>query len=121
MQYTLRRDERNYLEVKVSGAPSETESRALLLDMVKAYRDSSITASLLEVKVAYGLDPASVKGLVIGLPAMGFPSHYRIAILLMDEVARESAEFAEDVAVNRGIEMVRVFREREAALAWIAS
>ncbi len=121
MQYTLHRQGKHHLDISMSGAPSEPEVRLMLDDMLKAYREHAITAVVIEVKVAFALDPASIKGLVVGLPGMGFPRHYRIAVLLMDDVARDAAQFAEDVAVNRGIEMVRVFREREAALAWISA
>jgi hypothetical protein len=39
-------------------------------------------------------------------------------VLLLDEQARRSADFAQVVAENRGVP-VRVFSEREAALKWL--
>ena len=74
--------------------------------------------ALVEVQVAFGLGLTSTKDLVIGLPAMGYAPGYRLAVLLLDDVAARPAEFAEDVAVNRGIAL-RVFRERDAAERWV--
>ena len=75
--------------------------------------------ALLEIQVAFGLNLPATKSLVSELPSMGFAPGYRIALLLLDEAARKSAQFAEDVAFNRGIAL-RVFSERDGALRWLA-
>jgi hypothetical protein len=73
---------------------------------------------LVEVEVTYGLGLTSTKDLVSSIPSM-FPNDFRIAVLLLDDAARKSAKFAEDVAFNRGIAL-RVFSERDDALRWLA-
>ena len=115
MEFTLA-VEPTHLVVRITGAPSEHELRAMLDEMVPA-RGKPLRA-LVEVKVAFGLDVVTTKKLVTALPALGFPPSYRIAVLLLDDAARRAAEFAEDVAVNRGL-AVRVFRDRERALQWL--
>ena len=119
MQYTLQR-RAGHMLLNLTGAPSEAELRVLLGEMLQCYRDAALDKALVEVKVAFGLDPVGVKSLVTGLPAMGFPSHFRIAVLLLDEAAAKATRFAEDVAVNRGIAL-RLFRDRAEALAWLSS
>lgn len=117
MQFTLS-NAGTHVAALLSGAPTESDGLALLKSLLQASRESGLERALVEVRVAYGLDPVSTKSLVVALPALGFPKSYRIAVLLLDEAARESASFAEDVAVNRGIG-VRVFSGRDEALAWL--
>jgi len=102
--------------VSLSGVPSEREVRTMAREMVAALEGTK--GALVEVRVPFGLDLLSTKDLVTGWHAMGVPADYRIAMLLLDDAARESAQFAEDVAVNRGLGL-RVFRDREKALAWL--
>ena len=116
MEYSIRR-EPPYVIVSLSGAPSEREARAMAAEMEPLIAGTS--GALIEIRVAFGLDLLSTKDLVTGWHSMGFPARYRIAMLLLDEAARESAQFAEDVAVNRGLGL-RIFRERGKALAWLA-
>jgi Fe2+ transport system protein FeoA len=118
MEFTISA-EAYYLVVRVTGAPSEREARQMLLEMGQRSGAAGLKGALLEVKVAFGLDPVSLFSLVQGLLALGFPSDYRFAILLLDDVASESAHFAETAASNRGWK-VRVFRERKAAVEWLA-
>ena len=116
MEYSIRR-EPPYLFVSLSGAPSERELRAMIAEMARSI-DGTVGA-LVEARMASGLDLLATKDLVTGGQAMGIPPAYRVALLLLDEGGRESAQFAEDVAMNRGLGL-RVFREREKALAWLA-
>lgn len=114
MEYSVRR-EPGYLFVRMTGAPSEQEIRAMLRELQA--HSSSTAGVLFELRVDFGLSLTSTKDLVSGLPALGFPPGYRLALLLLDDAAARSAEFAEDVAFNRGIDL-RVFRERAAAERW---
>jgi hypothetical protein len=115
MDYAVRR-ERGHLLVKLTGAPSEHEIRAMLRDLQA--QSAGMRGVLFELQVAFGLNLIETKGLVTGLPDLGFPEGFRIALLLLDDAAARSATFAEDVAFNRGIGL-RVFRDREQALAWL--
>ena len=114
MEYAVRR-EADYLVVRMGGAPSEQEIRAMLRE-VQAQR-AGTRGALFELQVDFGLNLTSTKELVSSLPALGFPPDYRLALLLLDDAAARSAEFAEDVAFNRGIGL-RVFRDRAAAERW---
>jgi len=116
VEYSIRR-EPPYLLVSLSGTPSERELRAVIVEMARSMAGTS--GALVEARVASGLDLLATKALVTGGQAMGIPQAYRVALLLLDDGGRESAQFAEDVAVNRGLSL-RVFREREKALAWLA-
>ncbi len=108
-----------HLHVELSGAPTEPDIRAMLEELLRQSQATKLLKALVEVRLAFGLDPVSTKDLVLALPAM-FPPEFRIAVLLLDDAARSSARFAEDVAFNRGI-AVRVFDEREKALAWLSA
>ena len=116
MEYTVR-DAGHYLIVEMAGAPSEQAVREMLKDRA-ARSTGEVIGALVEVRVAYGLDLVSSRDLVLSLPALGFARSYRIAVLLLDEVASQAAQFAEDVAVNRGL-AVRVFRDRAQAIGWL--
>ena len=52
------------------------------------------------------------------LEVQRFPPQFRFALLLLDAQARRSADFAQNVAENRGIQ-VQVFFAREPALQWL--
>jgi hypothetical protein len=117
MDYAVRR-EADYLVVRLTGAPSEHEVRTMLRELQA--QCAGTVGLLVEVKLATGLSLTSTKDLVSSFPSMGFPKDYRLAVLLLDDAASRSAEFAEDVAFNRGIAL-RVFREREKALHWLAA
>ena len=114
MDYSVQRAA-DYLLVRMTGAPTEQEIRAMLRDLQA--QSAGMRGALFELKVAFGLSLTSTKELVQSLPGMGFPAGYRLAILLLDDAASRSAEFAEDVAFNRGIGL-RVFRDRAAAENW---
>lgn len=116
MDYTVQR-ESDYLRVSMTGAPSEQEIRAMLRDLQA--QSSGTLGALFELKLAFGLSLTSTKELVSSLPSLGFPAGFRLAVLLLDDVARRPAEFAEDVAVNRGIGL-RVFQDRAEAERWVA-
>lgn len=117
MDYAVQR-EREHLLVKLTGAPSEHEIRVMLRDL--QVQSAGTRGALFEVQVAFGLNLTETKALVTDLPALGFPPGYRLAVLLLDEAASRAAQFAEDVAFNRGIGL-RVFREREPAVAWLGA
>jgi hypothetical protein len=114
MEYSVRA-EPGYLLVRMTGTPSEQEIRAMLRDLTA--HSAGTQGALFELKVDFGLNLTSTKDLVSGLPSLGFPAGYRLALLLLDDAAARSAEFAEDVAFNRGIGL-RVFRDREQAIGW---
>ena len=115
MQYAVRRSD-THLEVMLSGMPSIPEVLAMLREVLE--QRNGLKAALVEVKVAMGLDFVGTQFLVEELPRLGFPPDFRFAVLLLDEQARRSADFAQDVAENRGIAF-RVFSGRDAALQWL--
>jgi hypothetical protein len=114
MDYSVQR-EPDYLLVRMTGVPSEQEIRAMLRDLQA--QSAGTQGVLFELRVAFGLNLTSTKELVTSLPSFGFPAGYRLAMLLLDDAASRSAEFAEDVAFNRGIGL-RAFRDRAAAESW---
>ena len=109
-----------YIAVELSGAPLEADIRAMLVELLQRSREANLLAALVEVRLAFGLDPVASKDLVLALPAMGFAPEFRIAVLLLDDAARNAARFAENVAFNRGL-AVRVFDERAKALEWLCA
>ena len=117
MDFSIAPDGRRLL-VRLSGAPSEAEVRRMLAEVLAAARATDAQGALVEVRVAFGLDSVSVLALVNDLPALGFPPAFKFAVLLLDDAARDSAQFAETAAANRG-RAVRAFSDRAAALAWL--
>jgi hypothetical protein len=88
----------------------------MLRDLARQRGD--LRCALLEVKVAVGLDFVGTQTLLDETPQFGLPIGFRYAVLLLDEQARRSADFAQVAAENRGVP-VQVFSEREAALKWL--
>jgi hypothetical protein len=117
MEYSIRRLD-THLEVKLSGVPTLPDVRAMLHDLARQRGD--LRCALLEVKVAMGLDFVGTQALLDETPQFGLPIGFRYAVLLLDEQARRSAEFAQVAAENRGVP-VQVFSDREAALKWLLS
>ena len=117
MEYQVRRSA-THLEVKLSGVPTVPDVRAMLYDMLRQRK--GLKAALLEVKVAVGLDFVGTRALLDESPDFGFPPDFKFAVLLLDEQARRAAEFAQEVAENRGVP-VRVFSSRDEALRWLQS
>jgi hypothetical protein len=115
MQYEVRRLD-THLEVALSGMPSFPEAVSMLREVLE--RRNGLNAALVEVKVAAGLDFVATEQLVEELQRLGYPPDFRFALLLLDEQARRSAEYAQDVAENRGV-AVQVFYERGRALEWL--
>ena len=76
--------------------------------------------ALIELLVEHCLNLLDTMQAMSILPTLGFPSDYRLALLITDEKMRSSAQFAETVGVNRGI-AVRVFDDRDAALRWLGA
>ena len=107
-----------YLSVRLSGAPTEADARRMLVELRRSSIEAKVDCALFELQVAFGLDPVTVFALVRDLMSIGFPVTYRFALLLLDEAAAESAQFGETAALNRGWQ-VRVFRERQPAIAWL--
>ncbi len=107
------------LLVRVSGSPTEQECMSLLSEMRRRSAESNAEHALVEVQVAFGLDLVATMSLVNELETLGFSRSFKIALLLLDESAREAVEFAELAATNRG-RPLRVFTDRASALAWLA-
>lgn len=110
--------EPSLLRVEMSGLPTPGEVHAMFVAMVK--EKAAPPRALIELQVDQCLSLLDTMTVMSAVPSLGFPADYRLALLITDERMRESAEFAETVAVNRGI-AVRVFDQREAALTWLAS
>jgi hypothetical protein len=102
--------------VKLSGVPAVPDVRAMLQEVLR--QRNELKGALLEVKVAIGLDFVAIRQLFDESQALGFPPDFKFAVLLLDEQARRSADFAQDVAQRRGVG-VRVFSAREEALRWL--
>ena len=117
MEYTVR-DAGHYLIVEMAGAPSEPAVREMLKAMAASSSGGQVIGALVEVRVAYGLDLVSSRDLVLSLPSLGFPRSYRIAVLLLDEVASRAAQFAEDVAVNRASRCACFATGRRRSAGW---
>ncbi len=92
---------------------------SLLSEMRRRSAESNAEHALVEVQVAFGLDLVATMSLVNELETLGFSRSFKIALLLLDESAREAVEFAELAATNRG-RPLRVFTDRASALAWLA-
>ena len=117
MQFSVH-PESSYLRVEMSGLPTPAEVHAMFVAMVR--QQNAAPRALIELQVAQCLNFLDAMTVMSALPSLGFPAGYRLALLIADEKMRESAEFAETVGVNRGI-AVRVFEQRDAALAWLAA
>jgi hypothetical protein len=117
MDYEVRRSP-GYLEVKLFGVPTLPAVQGMLREVLA--QRGELKAALLEVKVAHGLDFFSIQRLVEDLPRLGFPPDFRFAVLLLDEQARRSADFAQELAENRGV-AIQVFSARDDALRWLAT
>ena len=117
MEYAIRPSS-THLEVRLTGVPTVPELRALLREM--AQRRGEACGALMEVKVAVGLDFVGIQTLLEETVSLGLPLDFRFAVLLLDEQARRSADFAQVAAENRGVPL-RVFSERDAALKWLLS
>ena len=106
------------MAVRISGAPTEADARRMLVELRRHSVEAKVDGALLELQVAFGLDPVAIFALVRDLVSIGFPVTYRFALLLLDEAAADCAHFGETAAVNRGWQ-VKVFRERTSAIAWL--
>ena len=113
------RAESPYLLVDLTGSPTRLEIQALFEAMPRTLEGRAPRA-LIELHVDHCLDSLDTLEAISAIPQLHFPMGYRIALLITDESMRASAEFAETVAVNRGI-AVRVFDRRDPALHWLGS
>jgi hypothetical protein len=115
MDYSIRREE-GLLAVDMSGDPSIEDLRAMFAEML---RHGEFRRALLVMRTAHCLSLPDTMELIAALPKMGFPGDYRIALLFTDESMRQTSQFAENVAVNRGIGL-HAFSERDKALSWLS-
>ena len=107
-----------HLRVEMSGLPTSSEVHAMFVEMVR--QKNTPARALIELQVDQCLNFLDTMQVMSQLPVLGFPADYRLALVITDEKMRASAQFAETVAVNRGI-AVRVFDERDAALRWLGA
>jgi|SRR3954468_24031854 hypothetical protein len=106
-----------HLEVDVSGPATKSEWQAMFEKVGESMRDGRVRA-LIELHVDECLDSLDTLDVVTAIPRLGLRADYRIALLVESDAMRPSAEFAETVAVNRGIP-VRTFDQRGPALTWL--
>jgi hypothetical protein len=115
VDYSIRQEE-GILVVDMSGDPSAADVRAMFAALL---RHGEIRRALLVMRTAQCLSLPDTMDVVAALPKMGFPRDYRIALLTTDDAMRATSQFAEDVAVNRGIAL-HTFSERDKALSWLS-
>ena len=114
MDYSIRQ-EGDLLVVEMSGSPSVEDTRRMFVEL----KASGGRGALLVLRTAGCLNLPDTMELVSGLPQLGFPPDFRIALLTTDASMRPTSEFAENVAVNRGIPL-HTFSNRDAALRWLS-
>jgi hypothetical protein len=114
MDYSIRQ-EGDHLVVEMSGSPSVEDTRRMFVELKK----QGGTRALLVVGTRGCLNLPDTMDAVSALPQLGFPADYRVALLTTDESMRTTGEFAENVAVNRGIPL-HSFSNRDAALRWLS-
>ena len=107
-----------HLRIEMSGMPTPEEVHAMFVEMAR--QKGGPARALVELQVEQCLNFLDTMQVMSELPALGFPSHYRLALVITDEKMRASAEFAETVGVNRGI-AVRVFDRTDADLIWLGA
>jgi len=107
-----------HLLVEMSGMPTPDEVHAMFVELAR--QKTTPPCALVELQVEQCLSFMDTMQVMSALPALGFPTGYRLALVITDEKMRASAQFAETVAVNRGV-AVRVFDERDAAVRWLAA
>ncbi|HUQ24616.1 MAG TPA: hypothetical protein VM140_03020 [Burkholderiales bacterium] len=117
MEFQLH-SEPTYLRAEMSGVPSAGEVHAMFEEMARRHAAGAPPRALIELQVEQCLNFLDTVQVMSELPALGLPADYRLALLITDDKMRASAQFAETVAVNRGL-AVRAFRERDAALRWL--
>jgi len=114
MDYSIRQED-GVLVVEMSGSPSIDDVRRMFVEL----RGKPGRRALLVLRTAGCLDLPDTLEAVSALPQLGFAPDYRIALLTTDESMRPTGEFAENVAVNRGIPL-HTFSDRGAALGWLS-
>jgi len=115
MQFSLH-PQPTYLRVEMSGMPTPAEVHSMFVEMARQKNEPA--RALIELRVEQCLSFMDTMQVMSQLSSLGFPSNYRLALVITDEKMRASAAFAETVGVNRGI-AVRVFEERDVALRWL--
>jgi hypothetical protein len=101
----------------MSGLPTVDEARAMFRQLAKA---EGPPRALIELLVDQCLNFLETVQVMSDLPTLGLPSGYRLALLITDDRMRASAQFAETVAVNRGV-AVKTFDRRDEALRWLGA
>ena len=117
MEFSISRNAK-HVSVQISGIATESEKRQMLATLAHESRSTGLAHALL--LCSSPLDSVSVLALVNDLRALGFPANYKFALLVSDEKTRETAEFAETAAANRGWQL-KSFTDRSQALAWLDS
>jgi hypothetical protein len=116
MAYAIR-PEGAHVVVILTGTPSPGEIHAMFQEIRRRASEGTPRA-LVELQVQACLGAVETLDVIQDLPRLGFPPGYRIALLATAAFMHASAEFAETVALNRGIP-VRTFEERGAAVSWL--
>ncbi|MGE5639105.1 MAG: hypothetical protein ACM30H_03350 [Clostridia bacterium] len=116
MAYAIR-PEGAHLVVTLTGLPTLGEVHAMFQE-IRRQASQGIPRALVELQVQACLGAVETLDAIQELPRLGFPQGYRIALLPTAAFMHSSAEFAETVALNRGIP-VRTFGERGAAVSWL--
>lgn len=116
MAYALR-PEGAHVVVTLTGLPTLGEIHAMFQE-IRHQPSNGAPRALVELRVQACLGAVETLDVIQDLPRLGFPPGYRIALLPTAAFMHASAEFAETVAINRGIP-VRTFEERGAALSWL--
>lgn len=100
-----------HLDVDLTGLPGKADFETLFGEIRR--QGGAVMRVLIEFRTETCLDTLDTLDVVSGLPR-----DCRIALLITDERMRDSAQFAETVAVNRGI-AVRMFDRRSSAEHWL--
>ncbi|HEY6821884.1 MAG TPA: hypothetical protein VI321_07670 [Burkholderiales bacterium] len=115
MEFAISLDAKRVM-VRISGTATESEKRQMLAALVQESTKAGLTHALL--LCSSPLDSVSILALMNDLGAIGFPANYKFAVLVSDEKTRETADFAETAAVNRGWQL-KSFTDRAQAIAWL--
>ena len=106
-----------HVEVEVSGPVSKSEWQSMFERLGQSVQ-SGRAGALIALHVDECLNSLDTLDVVTAIPLLGLPPDFRIALLVDNDSMRASAEFAETVAINRGI-AVRAFAERGPAVSWL--
>lgn len=110
------------IEVVLSGALDDPEAVDMLVEAMSLQRETGIADALLDcTDVIQGLSYPSVVGMADYTVALGVPSDWRQAVIKPKDVtAAVTVGLWEAAGNNRGM-TIKVFPDRESALAWLTS